>query len=73
MTLLKGSRLFLVILAAVSVIGTARRLAAQGAGDQPIVAPAAGAKFGPIPNAPECFTVAVEKGDPTKGSSVILA
>jgi quercetin dioxygenase-like cupin family protein len=41
--------------------------------DNPIVNPAAGAKFGPIPNAPECFTIAVEKGDPSKGPSVILA
>jgi quercetin dioxygenase-like cupin family protein len=41
--------------------------------DNPIVNPAAGAKFAPIPNAPECFTIAVEKGDPTKGPSVILA
>jgi quercetin dioxygenase-like cupin family protein len=47
-------------------------LAAQGA-DKPIVSPSATAKFTPIPNAPECFTIAVEKGDPTKGSSVILA
>ena len=41
--------------------------------DQPIINPKAGAKFTPIPNAPECFTIAVEKGDPTKGPSVILA
>jgi quercetin dioxygenase-like cupin family protein len=41
--------------------------------DSPIVNPAAGAKFAPIPNAPKCFTVAVEKGDPTNGPSVILA
>jgi len=41
--------------------------------DNPIVNPAAVAKFAPIPNAPECFTIAVEKGDPTKGPSVILA
>jgi len=50
----------------------AARLGAQ-AGDNPIVNPAAGAKFAPIPNAPDCFTVAVEKGDPAKGPSVILA
>ncbi len=48
-------------------------LLAQGADQKPIVAPAAAAKFSPIPNAPECFTVAVEQGDPTKGPSVILA
>ena len=41
--------------------------------NNPIVNPAAGAKFAPVPNAPECFTIAVEQGDPTKGPSVILA
>lgn len=41
--------------------------------DQPIINPKAGAKFTAIPNAPECFTIAVEKGDPTKTASVILA
>lgn len=48
------------------------RLAAQEP-DQPIVSPKATAKFTTIPNAPECFTIAVEKGDPSKGASVILA
>ena len=47
-------------------------LSAQ-ATENPIVSPVAAAKFAPIPNAPECFTIAVEKGDPTKGPSVILA
>jgi quercetin dioxygenase-like cupin family protein len=48
------------------------RLTAQETGN-PIVNPKAGAKFAPIPNVPECFTISVEKGDPTKGPSVILA
>jgi len=47
-------------------------VAAQDA-DKPIVSPVAAAKFMPVPNAPECFTIAVEKGDPMKGPSVILA
>ena len=68
-----GSRVFLMALAAVSVIGLARPLAAQRVQDKPIVATAAGAKFGAIPNAPACFTVAVERGDPGAGPSVILA
>ncbi len=59
-----------VVLAA--VVGPAR-LAAQGTDEKPIVSTAASAKFGAIPNAPECFTVAVERGDPAKGPSVILA
>src|SRR5271163_3552675 len=62
---------FLVIFAA-SILGQSR-LAAQGTEEKPIVAPAADAKFAAIPNAPDCFTIAVERGDPTKGPSVILA
>ena len=46
---------------------------ATQATENPIVNPAAAAKFAPIPNAPECFTIAVEKGDSAKGPSVILA
>ena len=61
---------FLVILAA--SFG-APRLHAQEANDKPIVSVAANVKYGPIPNAPECFTVAVERGDPSQGPSVILA
>ena len=60
------------VLGAVSII-CAAHLAAQGTEEKPIVATAASAKFGAIPNAPECFTVAVERGDPTKGPSVLLA
>ena len=41
--------------------------------DAPIVNPAATTKFGPAPNAPACFTIAVERGDPGAGPSVILA
>jgi quercetin dioxygenase-like cupin family protein len=62
----------ILVLGAVSLIGAAP-LAAQEAAEKPIVSAIANAKFGPIPNAPECFTVAVERGDPTKGPSVILA
>ena len=36
-------------------------VAAQDTGN-PIVNPKAGAKFAPIPNVPECFTISVEKG-----------
>ena len=51
----------------------ADRVVAQDSQDQPIAATAAKAKFSAIPNAPKCFTIAVEKGDPSKGASVILA
>lgn len=49
------------------------RSAAQGTEDKPIVNTATAAKFGSIPNVPECFTIAVERGDPSAGPSVILA
>lgn len=71
--LAKDSRVFLLVLAAVSVISLSRGSAAQGTEEQPIVAAVANAKFTAIPNAPECFTIAVERGDPGKGASVILA
>ena len=45
----------------------------QAQEDKPLVNLAANAKFGPAPNAPECFTIAVERGDPGSGPSVILA
>jgi quercetin dioxygenase-like cupin family protein len=62
---------FLVILATLCLSGV--YAGAQDAGDKPIVAPAAAAKFMAIPTAPKCFTIAVEKGDPNTGPSVILA
>ena len=46
---------------------------AQAQADKPLVSLAASAKFGPAPNAPACFTIAVERGDPASGPSVILA
>jgi quercetin dioxygenase-like cupin family protein len=71
MTFSKRICAFLVVFAA-SIFGQVR-LAAQGTEEKPIVAAAADAKFAAIPIAPDCFTIAVERGDPTKGPSVILA
>jgi quercetin dioxygenase-like cupin family protein len=68
--LAKYFRFLLVVVAVGSLTGP---LAAQATEEKPIVSAAADAKFGPIPDAPECFTIAVERGDPTKGPSVILA
>src|SRR5438270_8236373 len=69
-----NARVFLTIVAAASMLVFGfGRLSAEDTGDKAIVNPAASAKFGAVPNAPECFTVAVEKGDPSKGASVILA
>src|SRR6202051_5186577 len=60
-----------LLLALVLSFGSAH-LAAQVT-ENPIVSPADEDNSAPIQNAPECFTIAVEKGDPTKGPSVILA
>jgi quercetin dioxygenase-like cupin family protein len=74
MTDLRHARVFLTIVAVASILVFGfGRLSAEDTGDKAIVNPAASAKFGAVPNAPECFTVAVEKGDPSKGASVILA
>jgi quercetin dioxygenase-like cupin family protein len=73
MMLRTGYRIALVVLAAGTFVGPPSRLAAQGTENNPIVSVAATAKFGAVPNAPECFTVAVERGDPGAGASVLLA
>jgi len=74
MTASKHARVFLTIVAASSVLTFGfDRLSAGETGDKATVNPAASAKFGAVPNAPKCFTVAVEKGDPGKEASVILA
>ena len=72
MTASRQARVFLGILAAMTVFGLGR-VSAQENGDRTIVNPATSAKFGAVPNAPKCFTVAVEKGDPSKDVSIILA
>src|SRR5271169_4665552 len=73
MMLRKSARILLPVLAAVTVISLPCRSAAQGTDNKPIVSPAATAKFGAVANAPACFTVAVERGDPGAGASVMLA
>jgi quercetin dioxygenase-like cupin family protein len=62
----------IVLLNATIFLGMAR-VAAQESTDKPIVSPATAAKFTALPIAPKCFTIAVEKGDPNTGPSVILA
>ena len=74
MTTSKHARVCLMIVAAANMLVFGLpRLSAQETGDKAIVNSAATAKFGAVPNAPKCFTVAVEKGDPSKEASVILA
>jgi quercetin dioxygenase-like cupin family protein len=69
----QNSRVLVIVLTAASVVGAPLCLDAQGTEDKPIVTTAASAKFGPVPNTPECFTVAVDRGDPSQGPSVLLA
>jgi quercetin dioxygenase-like cupin family protein len=66
-------KLLCTCLVFIAALVSASHLAAQGPDEKPIVSLAANAKYGAVPNAPECFTVAVEQGDPSKGPSVILA
>ncbi|MGH9515129.1 MAG: cupin domain-containing protein [Terriglobales bacterium] len=74
MTDAKHARIFLTIVAGVSILLFGfGRVSAEVTADKATVNPAAGAKFGAVSNAPKCFTIAVEKGDPSKGASVILA
>jgi quercetin dioxygenase-like cupin family protein len=68
---LKHAILLIALTVGVGLVHLA--LAAQETDEKPIVSTASSAKFGPMPNAPECFTVAVERGAPSKGTSVILA
>lgn len=48
-------------------------IAAQNLEQTPASNPLSAAKFAALPNTPECFTVAIERGDPASGPSVILA
>jgi len=63
----------MVLLLLVMTVASSLRSAAQGTEDKPIVGTAATAKFGAVSNTPKCFTIAVEKGDPSAGPSVVLA
>lgn len=68
------SGLAVLVLALVTTCGLVRSAAyATQAADQPKVQHSASAKYDPFPNAPDCVTGAVERGDPASGPSVILA
>jgi len=59
------------LLLSVSLFFTGAAFAQQSG--QPLVATkSADAKFATLPNVPDCFTVAVEHGDPSKGPSSVL-
>jgi hypothetical protein len=57
-----------MVLMAASAIGVALALFAQATEGKPTVASVA-----TVPNAPECFTAAADKGDASRGPSVRLA
>ncbi|HUL33483.1 MAG TPA: cupin domain-containing protein [Candidatus Eisenbacteria bacterium] len=44
---------------------------AQEVSDQPVVSKTANQKYAPLPNVPGCATLAVLRGDPSKGASVV--
>ena len=56
-----------------TILTAAPRAVAQAAEETPAVNLLSAAKFAPIPDGPECFTIAVERGNPSTGPSVILA
>ena len=39
--------------------------------DKPVVSKASGQKYAPLPGVPDCLTLAVLRGDPGKGASVV--
>ena len=63
----------ILALAVAAMLAATSPTSVQAQDDKPLVNLAASAKFGPAPNAPACFTIAVERGDPASGPSVILA
>jgi quercetin dioxygenase-like cupin family protein len=63
---------FLLPLSVAAVLAGTSPTSAQSQ-EQPLVHLAKNAKFGAAPNAPACFTIAVERGDPGAGPSVLLA
>jgi quercetin dioxygenase-like cupin family protein len=72
------SRRFIVansrfVLAGIVLLFVSASAFAQASSDQPVVNKAAALKFASIPNAPACITIAVERGDPAAGPSVMLA
>jgi len=60
-----------IAVALVLLIGSASAALAQDAGTMTFAA-ASKSKFINLPSLPECLTVAVQRGDPSKGPSVLL-
>jgi quercetin dioxygenase-like cupin family protein len=58
---------------AVLVVLSLSAVAFAQSGDQAVFAPAASAKFATLPVLPSCAMFAADRGDPTKGSAILLA
>lgn len=56
-----------------TVLAHVPQAAAQGTEETPATNVLSAAKFAPIPDAPQCFTITVEHGNPATGPSVLLA
>lgn len=63
----------LVVIAATGLVAGAARAWAQEAGSQTAVVKPAPTQFSTPPGAPDCVTIAVQDGDPSKGPSIMLA
>ncbi len=61
------------ILAGMTVFVAVLSLAQSQQGQQPIIKTAQQNKFSPTPVLPNCYTSAIERGDPKTGSSVTLS
>ncbi len=71
MQLIRRCHVLVVLFGTVLVLSV--RIPAQDSGERAVVNKAATAKFAAVPNAPECFTIAVEHGDFTKGPAEVLS
>jgi len=63
---------FCLFCASVFLLICSPAIVAQESAEQAVIKKAANSKFTPVPNAPACITVAVDRGDPATGPSVML-
>src|SRR5579864_5894645 len=64
---------FLVVIAATGLVAGAALAWAQEAASQAAVVKPTPTEFSTPPGAPDCITIAVQDGDPSKGPSIMLA
>jgi quercetin dioxygenase-like cupin family protein len=63
----------ILVLVVATILACLNQMTAQEPAEKAVVNQVTGIKFGPMPNAPACFSIAVERGDPGNGPSVVLA